>query len=229
MGTVKGMPPPTPATRPPLSRERVLEGALEVADRSGITALTMRSLADELGVKPMSLYHHVANKEEVLDGIVDAVFAEVELPDPDAPWRDAMRARATSERAVLGRHPWATPLLESRRGPGLATLRHHDAVLGSLRRGGFSVALAAHAFSLLDSYVHGFAIGEAGLPFDDTEQAHEVAAEMVQHVSPEQLPHLFELTTQHVMLPGYDYGEEFAYGLELILEGLERALADQAD
>jgi AcrR family transcriptional regulator len=203
----------------------VLEGAMTVADRAGVSALTMRSLADELGVKPMSLYHHVANKDAVLDGIVDAVFAEIELPDPGGDWRTAMRDRAVSAREVLGRHPWAIPLLESRRAPGDAILRHHDAVLGALRRGGFSVPMAAHAFSLLDSYVHGFALGEAGLPFDDTEQAHEVAAEMVQQVPADDLPHLFELTTEHVMQPGYDYGEEFAYGLELILDGLERAIS----
>src|SRR5215467_7445946 len=117
--------------RAPLSRERVLSAAIDVADRGGIAALTIRSLADELGVKPMSLYHHVANKEAIIDGIIDVVFGEIELPPTDTDWRSALRRRAYSARAVLRRHPWATPLMESRTNPGPATLRHHDAVIGT--------------------------------------------------------------------------------------------------
>jgi AcrR family transcriptional regulator len=137
--------------RAPLSRERVLRGAVVVADAGGIGSLTIRSLAQELGVKPMSVYHHVANKDEILDGIVDLVFSEIELPSADGDWRSEMRRRAISARRVLRRHPWAIGLMESRTTPGPATLRHHDATVGTLRGAGFSVEMTAHAYALLDS------------------------------------------------------------------------------
>ncbi len=209
--------------RTPLNRERVLRGAIAVADAGGLVALTMRSLAKELGVKPMTLYHHVANKDEILDAITDAVFSEIELPPVDADWRSAMRERAISARSALGRHPWATPLMQSRTNPGPATLRHHDTVIGSLRRAGFSVGMAAHAFSLLDAYVYGFALQEASLPFD-SETAPEVADAIMAQFPSDAYPYLAELTIEHVLQPGYDYGDEFAWGLDLILEGLERQL-----
>jgi AcrR family transcriptional regulator len=209
--------------RVPLSRERLLRGAITIADSAGIGALTMRSLANELGVKPMSLYHHVANKEEILDGIIDVVFGEIEQPAPDADWRSAMRTRAISARSVLRRHPWAIPLMESRRNPGPATLRHHDAVIGTLRRAGFSVEMAAHAFSLFDSYVYGFVLQEAALPFDSDTVA-DVAEAFLAGFPSQDYPYLAELTTQHVLKAGYDYGNEFEVGLDLILEGLERLL-----
>ena len=183
----------------------------------------MRSLAQELGVKPMSLYHHVANKEEILDGIIDIVFGEIEMAPDDADWRSAMRHRAISARRVLARHPWATPLMESRTNPGHATLRHHDAVIGTLRRAGFSIGLTAHAYSLLDAYIYGFALQEASLPFDP-ETASDVAEAMLAPFPSDEFPHLAELATEHVLQPGYDYGKEFEFGLELILDGLERSL-----
>jgi AcrR family transcriptional regulator len=210
--------------RAQLSRERVLATAIAVADAGGIAALTIRSLADELGVKPMSLYHHVANKEAIIDGIIDLVFAEIDLPPADAEWRPALRQRAYSARAVLRRHPWATPLMESRTHPGPATLRHHDAVVGTLRRGGFPIPLAAHAYSLLDSYVYGFALEEAALPFTAQNTGEAVEGFLVQFPA-EQYPYLVEMATEHVMRPGYDYGNEFAFGLDLILDGLEQRLA----
>lgn len=210
--------------RVPLSRERVLLGAIAVADAAGIGSLTMRSLAQELGVKPMSLYHHVANKDEILDGIIDVVFSEIELPPVDADWRSGMRHRAISARSVLARHPWATPLMESRTNPGPATLRHHDAVIATLRRAGFSIQMTAHAFSLLDSYIYGFAIQEAALPFDSPETVPEVAEAILAQFPTGEYPHLTELATEHVLQPGYDYGNEFEFGLDLILDGLERRL-----
>ena len=210
--------------RAPLSRERVLRGAMAVADAGGLASLTMRSLAQELGVKPMSLYHHVANKDEILDAITDAVFSEIELPPVDADWRSAMRDRAISARSALARHPWATPLMQSRTNPGPATLRHHDSVIGSLRRAGFSIAMAAHAFSALDAYVYGFALQEATLPFD-SETASDVAEAIMARFPTDAYPHLAELTREHVLQPGYDYGDEFEYGLDLILDGLERVRA----
>src|SRR3954471_1638947 len=170
----------TGRARAPLTRERVLRGAVEVADRGGIGSLTIRSLAQELGVKPMSVYHYVANKEEILDGIVDIVFSEIDLPSAGGDWRHEMRGRATSARAVLRRHRWAIGLMESRTSPGPATLRHHDAVIGCLRASGFSIALTAHAYSLLDSYIYGFALQEAGLPFESGDESGDETAELAQ-------------------------------------------------
>jgi AcrR family transcriptional regulator len=213
-----------PAKRIPLTRDRLLRAALAVADASGITALTMRSLAEELGVKPMALYHHVSNKDEILDGIVDAVFAEIDLPPVGLDWRPALRHRAQSARSVLARHPWATPLMESRLNAGAATLRHHDSVIGTMRRAGFSIAMTAHAYSLLDSYIYGFALQEAGLPFDSPESAAAMGQEFLKRFPADQFPYLAELTVKHVLREGYDYGDEFEFGLDLVLDGIEQAL-----
>lgn len=215
--------------RQPVTVQRVIEAAAAVADRGGLTAVSMRNVGRELGVEAMSLYHHVANKDEILDGIVDLVFAEIELPGADDAWRPAMRQRAASARAALRRHPWATPLMQSRTNPGPATLQHHDAVIGALRTGGFSIELTAHAFSLLDAYVYGFALQEAALPFDAPDEVPEVAAEMFALFPSEAYPHLAEFTTEHVLRPGYDYADEFEVGLDLILDGLERAADDDDD
>ena len=209
--------------RPPLNRDRVLQAAVALADESGIDSLTMRKLGEALGVEAMSLYNHVANKVDLLDGMIDLVFGEIDLPT-DAPWREAMHRRAGSARRALTRHRWAIGLMESRRSPGEATLRHHDAVIGILRAGGFSVALAAHAFSALDSYIYGFALQEATLPFETGEQTAELAEMILGSLSPDQYPHLRELTAEHVLKPGYDYGNEFEFGLDLMLDGLEREL-----
>ena len=209
--------------RLPLTRQRVLAEAVSVADAGGLAGLTIRSLATALGVKPMSLYHHVAGKDAILDGIVDLVFAEIDLPRPGGDWRAEIGRRSESARRVLGRHPWAIGLLESRTSPGPATLAHLDAVLATLRAGGFSVPMAAHALALLDSYVYGFALQEANLPFDDSDGAVEVALDVMAEVSADQYPHLTELATEHVLQPGYDFGDEFAFGLDLILDGLAQA------
>jgi AcrR family transcriptional regulator len=219
------MPAPSTAARAPLSRERVLAAAIALADAGGIEALTMRRLGQELGVEAMSLYKHVANKDALLDGMVDLVFAEIELPSADTDWRTAMRDRAVSTRAALTRHPWATPLMQSRKAPGPATLRHHDTVIGTLRGAGFSVELTAHAFSVLDGYIYGFAMQQRSLPFDTLEEAQEVGRQMFARMPAGAYPHLTELTVQHILQPGYDYGDEFEYGLDLILDGLDRALS----
>jgi AcrR family transcriptional regulator len=210
--------------RTPLSRERVLRAAVAIADAGGIAALTIRSLAEELGVKPMSVYHHVAGKAEILDGIVDLVFAEIELPTPGGDWEAEIRRRAHSARQVLRRHTWAIGLMESRTSPGPATLRHHDANIGTLRAAGFPVAMTAHAYALIDSYVYGFALQEAALPFEGPDTVAEVAAPMMELFTTGQYPHLVELTTEHVLQPGYDFGDEFEFGLTLILDGLARSL-----
>jgi len=215
--------PPT-QPRSPLSRERVLRAAIAFADESGIEALSMRKLGEAVGVEAMSLYNHVANKSALLDGMIDVVFSEIQIPAGAADWKAAMRARAISAREVLSHHRWAIGLMESRTSPGPATLHHHDAVLGCLRGGGFSVEMAAHAFSVLDSYIYGFALQEATLPFDTGEQTRELAQEILAQAGADDYPHLTELTVEHVLKPGYDYGKEFDFGLDLILDGLEHAI-----
>jgi AcrR family transcriptional regulator len=205
-----------------LDRERILLAAVALADDGGLGSLTMRRLGQELGVEAMSLYNHVANKSDLLDGMVDLVFAEIGLPPSGAAWRTAMRERAVAARAALARHPWAIGLMESRRRPGPATLRHHDAVIGCLRAAGFPVAMAAHAYSVLDSYIYGFALQQASLPFQTAEEAAAVAEGIMQGLPADAYPHLAELTVEHVLRPGYDYANEFAFGLDLILDGLER-------
>jgi len=207
-----------------LNRDRVLRVAVALADSGGIESLTMRKLGVELGVEAMSLYNHVANKADLLDGMIDIVFAEIELPTGETDWRAAMRRRAVSARDVLSRHRWATGLMESRTTPGPATLRHHDTVLGILRGAGFSIELAAHAYSALDSYIYGFALQEPSLPFDNGEDTAKVAQAIMSRFATGEFPHLTEIAVEYVMQPGYDYGNEFAFGLELILDGLERAL-----
>ena len=213
--------------RAPVTRQRVLAEAVALADEFGIAALTMRKLADRLQVEPMSLYHHVANKDEILDGMVDQVFGEVELPSLRADWQTAMRDRADSARGVLRRHPWAIGLMEARATPGPANLRHHDAVIGCLRGAGFSIELAAHAFSAINSYLYGFAMQELNLPFSTPQETAEMAETFLRQFPAEEYPHLGELTVEHVLQPGYDYGDEFHYGLDLILSGLDRAHAAQ--
>ncbi|MCE7080345.1 TetR/AcrR family transcriptional regulator C-terminal domain-containing protein [Streptomyces sp. ST2-7A] len=208
--------------RAPLSAERILRTAVLLADERGIGALTMRGLADRLGVEAMSLYHHVPNKAAVLDGIVDAVFAEIELPSPGADWRTAMRDRAFSAHAALTRHRWAIGLLDSRARPGPATLRHHDAVIGALRRAGFPSALAAHALSAIDSYVYGFVLQEASLPFDSASELATVAGDMLDRMPADTYPHLAEMITEQALKPGGIREDAFGFGLDLLLDGLER-------
>ncbi|UGY92275.1 TetR/AcrR family transcriptional regulator [Streptomyces gobiensis] len=208
------------SARTPLSRERVIRAAMAVADEKGSAALTMRAIAEPLGVEAMSLYHHVAGREDILDGMVDAVFGEIDLPPRDTDWKSAMRHRAASARAVLRRHPWAVALMDSRTRPGPATLRHHDAVIGALRAGGFSVPMAAHAFSLIDSYLYGFVIQELSLPFSGSAELDEVAGAILREMPADAYPHLTELVTEHALKPGYDYADEFTFGLTLILDAL---------
>ncbi|SDF47629.1 TetR/AcrR family transcriptional regulator C-terminal domain-containing protein [Pseudonocardia oroxyli] len=200
----------------PLTRERVLATALAVADAEGLAAVTMRRLGAELSIEAMSLYHHVVNKSALLDGMVDAVFAEV-APPAGAYWKAALRRHYASLRAVLAAHSWAIPLLDSRASPGLATLARLDAVLGVLRTAGFTIPLAAHAIAALDAYVYGFAVQEAGLrqvPVPDV--ARETAAGLDEGA----FPHLVELAREHVAQPGYSFAAEFDWGLDLVLDGL---------
>jgi AcrR family transcriptional regulator len=208
--------------RVPLSRELVLQTAIRLADQGGLESLSMRKLGQELGVEAMALYYHVANKDEVLDGIVDLVFSEIDLPSTDADWKTAMRQRALSLRDVLARHRWAIGMMESRRHPGPANLRHHDAVIGSLRAAGFDMEMVAHAYSLLDGYIYGFALTKMNLPFDRGDDVAERAQVMLEPFPLDEYPNLVAFIAEHAMQPGYDFGNEFEYGLEVILDGLER-------
>ncbi|RJO74743.1 TetR/AcrR family transcriptional regulator [Nocardia panacis] len=220
---------PPQQTRPPLNRERVLDAAIRVADRGGVQAITMRRVAQELGVEAMSLYHHLPNKDAILDSVVDAVFAAIELPDgAAADWRDAIRTRAFSARTVLSRHSWALGLMDSRRDPGPATLRHHNAVLGVLRRAGFPLPLAAHAVSLIDSYIGGYVLQEANLPLATPKDVREVAGTILGDLPGAELPYLREIIVDHALRPDYDHTGEFGFGLDLILDALEarRAAAE---
>jgi len=211
--------------RAPLSRERVLDAAMELADQGGIEALSMRKLGQALGVEAMALYYYFVNKDRVLDGMVDRVFGEVEVPSTSPDWRTAMRRRAISLRDALLRHRWAIGLMEARRDPGPANLRHHDAVIGSLRAGGFDMGMAAHAYSLLDSYIYGFALTKMNLPFDTGAEVAEMAQTMLEPFPLGEYPNLADFITEIAMKPGYDYGNEFEHGLDAILDGLDRARA----
>ena len=202
-----------------LSRARVLQAAMTLADDGGIESLTMRRLGEELGVGPMALYRHVANKDDLIDAMVDVVFSEIGVPSFNGDWKTAMRDRAIAVREALLRHRWAIGIMESRANPGPANLQHHDAVIGCLRAGGFDIAMAAHAYSVLDSYIYGFAATQKNLPFT-ADDAGEMAESMLRPFAAGAYPHLTEMLTDHIMQPGYDYGDEFELGLDLILDGL---------
>ncbi len=207
--------------RKPLSRARVLQAAVALADEAGLEAFSMRRLAQELGVVPMALYKHVANKEELLDGMVDLVFSEIELPSGDLEWRSAMQRRAISTREALKRHSWAIGMMESRH-PGPANLRNHNAVMGCLRKAGFSFEMAVHAYSVQDAYIYGFALQERDTGFETPDSAGEAAQRRAETIGAlESYPYLVEIATK---LPesGYDNAIEFAWGLDLILDGLDR-------
>jgi AcrR family transcriptional regulator len=202
----------------------VLRAAVVLADAGGIESLTMRQVGQELQVEAMSLYNHVANKDDILDGIVDLVFSEIALPSGRADWKAAMRKRAISARDALLRHRWATSLMHTRTNPGPAQLRHHDSVLGSLRKAGFTLVMAAHAVSVIDGYVYGFALQQTNLPLRTPEQVAEVGEHILRQLAGS-YPYLAEIITEHAMQPGYDYAAEFEFGLDLILDGLDRLRA----
>jgi AcrR family transcriptional regulator len=197
----------------------MLHAALVLADTGGIEALSMRRLAQELGVKAMSLYNHVADRNEIIDGIVDLVFAEIVVMSDEADWKATMRVRGHSAHQALRRHPWASSLMQSRTNPGPATLRHHNAVIGCLRAAGFTVHQAAHAFSVMDSYIYGFAQQRQNLTYRTPEEASVVAEGILRQLH-DTYPHLAEMIIEHALSPDYDYGAEFDFGLNLILDAL---------
>src|ERR1700716_4685395 len=191
--------------RAALTRERIRRAAICLADRDGIESLSMRTLGHKLGVEAMSLYNHVRNKVDMLDGMVDVVFSEIDLPSSEEEWQTAMRKRAVSARQVFLRHPWAIGLMESRAAPGPATLRHHDSVLGSLRTAGFSIDMAAHAYSILDGYIYGFTLTELTLPFTNSDgpaRVAEIAGNIMEGFRPGEYPYLVEMAADRAMKPG---------------------------
>ncbi len=200
-----------------------MRAAIELADGDGIESLTMRKLADALGVGTMSVYHYVANKDELLDEMVDVVYAGIELPAGGTGWRTAMRDRAVLVRGALRRHPWATALMESRASPGPANLRHHEQVLRLLDEAGFSIELAVHAYSALDAYIYGFALQQSSLPFESPDQVRDVAEHILTRAA-DDYPHLTRVTAE-LAVAGYDHDQEFEFGLDLLLDGIDQVRA----
>jgi AcrR family transcriptional regulator len=207
-----------------LSEERVLRTAVTLADRHGIEWLSMRKLADELGVSAMSPYYYVPNKERLIDGMVDIVFGEIEPPSLELDWKTAMRRRAVSTREALNRHRWAIGHMEGRTDHGPANLRLHDAVLGCLRTAGFSMEMTVHAYSVQDAYIYGFVLQETDMA-SETPEDFAAEAQRQMHAYEDVLaeyPHLVEVVGGYVAKTGYDYAAEFLFGLDLILDGLDR-------
>jgi len=213
-----------PGSRTPLSRERVLGAAVLLADEDGLESLTMRELGLRLGVEAMSLYNHVANKDDLLDGMVDLVVGEIDLPADAVGWREAMRRRAISARSVFSRHPWASGLIDSRVSSGPARMRYLDWVLGTLRRAGFTLEMAARAFAILDSYIYGFGRQQLNTSAGGDLKPEEMAAAFLRALPADEYPYLREIAVGQAMGSGYDESADFDFGLDLILDGLERLL-----
>jgi AcrR family transcriptional regulator len=208
----------------PLSRERVLGAAVLLADEDGIESLTMRELGLRLGVEAMSLYNHVSNKDDILDGMVDLVVSEIDLPADTVAWKEAMRRRAISAWSVFSRHPWASGLIDSRVSSGPARLRYLDWVLGTLRRAGFTLEMAARAFSILDSYIYGFGRQQLNASAGPDITPEELAEAFLSALPADEYPNLRAMAAEHATDSGHDESADFEFGLDLILDGLERLL-----
>jgi len=217
------MPSTTGSTGRRLDRESVIIGAIELADQIGVDDLTIRKLADHLGSKPMSLYHHVANKDAILDAMVDAVYAEIGPVEAGTDWRPAIRARCVRMRDVFRRHRWAVYLVDSRREPGMATLSHHDATISCLYAAGFDDAGVSHTVAFIDAFVLGFAVQEASLPATSGEEMDELVESIA--VPADVFPGLARFTNGYVMGGEYDFGAQFDEGLDLVLDGIEHRYA----
>jgi AcrR family transcriptional regulator len=212
-------------SRSKLDKERIVETAVGLADRIGLESFTIRKLAEAMDTAPMTLYHHIVSKEKLLDAMVDMVFGEITDPPVDQPWASAIRTRCQSARKVLNRHWWAAPLMESRTAPGRSNLKHHNAVIGCFRQAGFSVAFAARAYAVLDSFVYGFAFEEAILP-GPAQELVEATAEIVEDLDLDEYPYMAEMAREYILKPGYNFGDSFDFGLDLLLEGLENFRTD---
>jgi AcrR family transcriptional regulator len=203
-----------------LTRDRIVAAAVELADAGGFDALSMRTLACELGTAPMSLYRHVANKEDLLDAMIDLVFAEADVPSGQQDWKTEMRDRAMATRAALSRHPWANGLMETRTKPGPANSSYHNAFMGCLREAGFPFRQAVHAYNTVQSYTYGFCLQEMQLEFDTPEESAELAAVTLGDHAKE-YPYIAEVAAEFAKSGGYDYDEEFEIALDLILDAIE--------
>jgi len=217
-------PSPRGETRIPLSRDRVLHAAIDLADAAGIESLTMRRLAQELGVEAMTLYYHVANKEDILNGIADIVVGEFDLPAPGDDWKAAVRRTALSAYEILVRHPWAASLVLSASGVSTARLRYMNSLLGAFREAGFSAAMTDHAYHALESHIMGFTLWEVGMDLGSSEDLAGKATSFLEELPVDQFPHLVEHIHQHLKPRDPQNEGEFAFGLDLILDGLERTL-----
>ena len=204
-----------------LTPQAVVTTALALADRHGLEALTMRGLARELGVEAMSLYHHFAGKDALLDAMVDRVYAAILLPEASGQWRAELRRRSVSVRQVLHAHPWALPLMESRRAPGPANLAYHEANIACLRAAGFTPEQVAHAYAIVDAFVYGFVLQEATLPFESGDEAAAMIREGGFGEGLADQPHMVWFTEQVILEPGYSFAREFEPGLDMVLDGIE--------
>jgi AcrR family transcriptional regulator len=214
-------PPDRTATRRrPLSRDRVLRAAIRLADERGLESVSMRKLGLELRVEAMSLYKHVANKDDIFDGVADLVIGDFEVPSRDVEWKAAIRQSATSAHQVLLRHPWASSVIESRVNSGPARLRYLDAVIGVLSGAGFPMPMVIRAIMALDSHTYGFVLQELAWPFDD-DNAPEVAATFARGLPAGEYPSLLAMAELAATAPG-SVRADFEFGLDLILDGLER-------
>lgn len=204
----------------PITKEQILRTAMRLADEGGLDAVSMRRIGKQLGVEGMALYNHIENKDAILDGIMELVLSEIVVPSPGTDWKEAMRRRAHSARTVFARHPWAIGILEARsEDSSPRRLDYYDSILGSLRDAGFDNQMAMRGFSILDAYIYGFILQEASLPFDDPAGLQEVGTDLLRQMA-DAYPHLAAVTEQ-VLSAGYDFEEEFSFGLDLVIEALE--------
>jgi AcrR family transcriptional regulator len=211
-----------PQRRPPLNRERVLHAALGLADQAGIEALSMRRLAQELGVEAMSLYNYVKGKDDILDGILEIVLDEIEIPSDEADWKEALRRTASSAHEILVRHRWACSVMLGRTRVSPPRMRWMESVLGTLRKGGFSAELTHHAYHALDSHITGFTLWQVSMPFDTRAELLDMADTFVSSVPADEYPYVVEHARQHLAPSDGEGASDFGFGLELILDGLER-------
>lgn len=216
-------------SKPPirLTREQIIRGAVSLADSIGLESLTIRRLCEVLGTKPMSIYHYVSGKEDIIDAMVGLVFEEVGVPDSTLEWKTAISKRARSMRSALRRHPWAIPIMESRPKPGIDILAHHEAMLACWLSTGFPLPIIANGIAAVDAFVYGFAIQENSLPLGgnlpEGGDLTEASEQIITPLNPDQYPHLVRFTAEHVMQPNYNFGDSFEPGLRFILEGVEKA------
>ena len=213
---------PRPEPRIPLSRERILRAAIDLADQGGIEALSMRKLGQQLGVEAMSLYNHVANKDDLLDGIVEAVAAEIDLPPDGADWKTAIRHTAISSHEVFLRHRWACSLMMHRPKASTVRMRWMEAVLRTLREAGFSADMTHHAYHALDSHITGFTLWQVNMPFETKAELLDMAEVFLRQIPADEFPYVIEHAEQHLAPSSPDGATEFEFGLDLIVDGLER-------